>query len=90
MVISAVVAGIFGAIVGSPTLRVRGDYLAIVTLAFGEIFVRTAQNNIGGLTGGSNAIPGIPPVEAVRHRVQRLGHRSAALAAAARASCTTC
>jgi branched-chain amino acid transport system permease protein len=64
MVISAVVAGIFGAIVGSPTLRVRGDYLAIVTLAFGEIFVRSSQNNIGGLTGGSNAIPGIPPVEA--------------------------
>jgi branched-chain amino acid transport system permease protein len=62
MIISAVVAGIFGAVVGSPTLRVRGDYLAIVTLAFGEIFVRSAQNNIGGLTGGSNAIPGIPPV----------------------------
>jgi branched-chain amino acid transport system permease protein len=64
MVISAVVAGVFGAIVGSPTLRVRGDYLAIVTLAFGEIFVRTAQNNIGGLTGGANAIPNIPAVEA--------------------------
>jgi branched-chain amino acid transport system permease protein len=63
MVISALVAGVFGAIVGSPTLRVRGDYLAIVTLAFGEIFVRSAQNNIGGLTGGSNAIPGIPPVQ---------------------------
>ena len=63
MVLSAIVAGIFGAIVGSPTLRVRGDYLAIVTLAFGEIFVRSAQNNIGGLTGGSNAIPGIPAVE---------------------------
>jgi branched-chain amino acid transport system permease protein len=63
MIISAVVAGAFGAIVGSPTLRVRGDYLAIVTLAFGEIFVRSAQNNIGGLTGGSNAIPNIPPVE---------------------------
>lgn len=62
MIVSAIVAGIFGAIVGSPTLRVRGDYLAIVTLAFGEIFVRSAQNNIGGLTGGSNAIPGIPPV----------------------------
>ncbi|WP_181778832.1 branched-chain amino acid ABC transporter permease [Pseudonocardia pini] len=62
MVISAVVAGIFGAIVGSPTLRVRGDYLAIVTLAFGEIFVRSAQNNIAGLTGGANAIPNIPPV----------------------------
>ncbi len=62
MVIAAVIAGIFGAIVGSPTLRVRGDYLAIVTLAFGEIFVRSSQNNIGGLTGGSNAIPGIPPL----------------------------
>ncbi|SDF15264.1 branched-chain amino acid ABC transporter permease [Pseudonocardia oroxyli] len=62
MVISAVVAGIFGAIVGSPTLRVRGDYLAIVTLAFGEIFVRSAQNNIAGLTGGANAIPNIPQV----------------------------
>jgi branched-chain amino acid transport system permease protein len=63
MVICAVVAGMFGAVVGSPTLRVRGDYLAIVTLAFGEIFVRSAQNNIGGLTGGSNAIPNIPQVE---------------------------
>ncbi|MET9632412.1 hypothetical protein ABZX92_33640 [Lentzea sp. NPDC006480] len=59
-IISAIVAGIFGAIVGSPTLRVRGDYLAIVTLAFGEIFTRSAQNNIGGITNGSNAIPGIP------------------------------
>jgi branched-chain amino acid transport system permease protein len=63
MVICAVVAGTFGAIVGSPTLRVRGDYLAIVTLAFGEIFVRSAQNDIGGLTGGPNAIPNIPQVE---------------------------
>jgi branched-chain amino acid transport system permease protein len=59
-IVAGVVAGIFGAIVGSPTLRVRGDYLAIVTLAFGEIFVRVSQNNIGGLTGGSNAIPNIP------------------------------
>jgi branched-chain amino acid transport system permease protein len=67
MVVSAVVAGIFGAIVGSPTLRVRGDYLAIVTLAFGEIFVRTAQNDIGGLTGGSNAMPGIPPLSLFGH-----------------------
>ena len=57
---AGIVAGLFGAIVGSPTLRVRGDYLAIVTLAFGEIFVRVSQNNIGGLTGGSNAIPNIP------------------------------
>jgi branched-chain amino acid transport system permease protein len=59
---AAVIAGIFGAIVGSPTLRVRGDYLAIVTLAFGEIFTRAAQNNIGDLTGGASAIPGIPQI----------------------------
>jgi branched-chain amino acid transport system permease protein len=62
LIICAVIAGIFGAIVGSPTLRVRGDYLAIVTLAFGEIFRKSAQENIGGLTGGANAVPNIPPV----------------------------
>ncbi|WP_327589549.1 branched-chain amino acid ABC transporter permease [Nonomuraea sp. NBC_00507] len=58
----AATAGVFGVVVGSPTLRVRGDYLAIVTLAFGEIFFRAAQNDIGGLTGGANSIPGIPPI----------------------------
>ncbi len=63
VIISALVAGIFGAVVGSPTLRVRGDYLAIVTLAFGEMFQLSARNNIGGLTGGSNAIPNIPQLE---------------------------
>ncbi|TDD14072.1 branched-chain amino acid ABC transporter permease [Nonomuraea diastatica] len=58
----AAAAGVFGVVVGAPTLRVRGDYLAIVTLAFGEIFFRAAQNNIGGLTGGANSIPGIPQI----------------------------
>ncbi|MBC6451171.1 branched-chain amino acid ABC transporter permease [Actinokineospora xionganensis] len=62
VIIAAIVAGVFGAVVGSPTLRVRGDYLAIVTLAFGEIFKKSAQNDIGGLTGGANAIPGVPPI----------------------------
>lgn len=62
-VIAAVIVGAIGAVVGSPTLRVRGDYLAIVTLAFGEIFTRSAQNNIGDMTGGANAIPGVPPIE---------------------------
>jgi branched-chain amino acid transport system permease protein len=60
MGIGAFVAANLSGAVASPTLRVRGDYLAIVTLAFGEIFVRVSQNNIGGLTGGSNAIPNIP------------------------------
>lgn len=62
LVLSAVIAGIFGAVVGSPTLRVRGDYLAIVTLAFGEIFKKVAQNDIGGLTNGANGIFGVPPL----------------------------
>ncbi len=41
--ISALVAGIFGMIIGAPTLRLRGDYLAIVTLAFGEIVPRAIR-----------------------------------------------
>ena len=89
MVISAVIAGMFGAVVGSPTLRVRGDYLAIVTLAFGEIFVRTAQNNIVGLTGGSNAIPGHPAGRAVRYALLR-PDRGRLGSSSPRASCTTC
>jgi len=64
MVIGACVAAIFGLIIGSPTLRVSGDYLAIVTLGFGEIF-RLAMFNLDGnngpsLTNGPNGIPGIP------------------------------
>ena len=42
--LGAVVAGLFGAILGAPTLRLRGDYLAIVTLGFGEI-IRIFMNN---------------------------------------------
>jgi branched-chain amino acid transport system permease protein len=41
--ISAVIAAIFGTIIGAPTLRLRGDYLAIVTLAFGEIVPRAIR-----------------------------------------------
>ena len=43
LLISAIVAGIFGIIIGIPALRLRGDYLAIVTLAFGEI-IRNVMN----------------------------------------------
>ncbi|BCL31353.1 branched-chain amino acid ABC transporter permease [Streptomyces aurantiacus] len=55
---------IFGVLIGAPTLRLRGDYLAIVTLGFGEIF-RIAVNNLDGdsgpdLTNGPNGIPAIP------------------------------
>ena len=37
LIIGAAVAGVFGIIIGIPVLRLKGDYLAIVTLAFGEI-----------------------------------------------------
>ncbi|MBV8194595.1 MAG: hypothetical protein JOY80_03620, partial [Candidatus Dormibacteraeota bacterium] len=57
--LGAAVAALFGALLGAPTLRLRGDYLAIVTLGFGEIVPDMAQNNIFGLTGGPNGISGI-------------------------------
>ena len=43
--LGALVAGIFGVLLGTPTLRLRGDYLAIVTLGFGEI-IRIFLNNL--------------------------------------------
>lgn len=57
-------SALLGLIIGSPTLRVSGDYLAIVTLAFGEIF-RLTMFNLDGqvgpdLTHGPNGIPAIP------------------------------
>ncbi|HEV7680139.1 MAG TPA: hypothetical protein VGQ42_16380 [Candidatus Dormibacteraeota bacterium] len=57
--LGAAVAGLFGAILGFPTLRLRGDYLAIVTLGFGEIVPDLAQNNVLGLTHGPNGLSGI-------------------------------
>ena len=50
---------IIGLLVGLPVLRLRGDYLAIVTLAFGEI-LRIVLNNLGDLTGGPDGISRIP------------------------------
>ena len=44
MVIGGLVAGVFGLLIGIPMLRLRGDYLAIVTLAFGEIIYKIIQN----------------------------------------------
>ena len=55
MVLSWVVAALFGVILGAPTLRLRGDYLAIVTLAFGEIVPR-AILNLEKFTGGSKGL----------------------------------
>jgi branched-chain amino acid transport system permease protein len=62
LILGALIAGFFGVIVGAPTLRLRGDYLAIVTLGFGEIF-RIVVINWPELTRGPNGIAGIPDLQ---------------------------
>ncbi|WP_193752904.1 high-affinity branched-chain amino acid ABC transporter permease LivM [Aureimonas ureilytica] len=52
-------AALWGIVLGFPVLRLRGDYLAIVTLAFGEI-IRVVLLNWGQFTGGPNGLLGIP------------------------------
>ena len=56
--VSAAVTALFGVAFGAPTLRLRGDYLAIVTLGFGEI-VPIFILNLDALTGGTNGIAGV-------------------------------
>ena len=68
LLVSAIIAAAFGALLGFPTLRLRGDYLAIVTLAFGEITLRTALNGDDGLFGIghfnlTNGARGIQPID---------------------------
>jgi branched-chain amino acid transport system permease protein len=57
--LAGVLAATFGVLLGFPVLRLRGDYLAIVTLGFGEI-VRIVLLNWSPVTGGPNGIGGIP------------------------------
>ncbi|MBS7325719.1 MAG: high-affinity branched-chain amino acid ABC transporter permease LivM [Thiopseudomonas sp.] len=56
---AGIMAAFFGFILGFPVLRLRGDYLAIVTLGFGEI-IRILLNNLTEITGGPRGISGIP------------------------------
>jgi branched-chain amino acid transport system permease protein len=61
--IGAAVAALFGVLLGAPTLKLRGDYLAIVTLGFGEI-IRIFLNNLSqpvNITNGPRGIAGIDP-----------------------------
>jgi branched-chain amino acid transport system permease protein len=66
MFISAGVAALFGVILGAPTLRLRGDYLAIVTLGFGEIVPLVIKNTpeVTKGTQGMNPI-GLPQVPGI-------------------------
>ncbi|WP_424214307.1 branched-chain amino acid ABC transporter permease [Streptomyces sp. BI20] len=66
LLVGAAASMIFGVLIGAPTLRLRGDYLAIVTLGFGEIF-RISMNNLDGVSGpditnGPNGIAGVPNI----------------------------
>ncbi len=55
LIIGGLIAAVFGVIIGLPALRLRGDYLAIVTLAFGEIvrslFMNSSEESFGGSLG---------------------------------------
>ncbi len=63
MVLGAIAASIAGFVVGLPSLRLRGDYLAIVTLGFGEI-IRILVQNTDAL-GGSYALDKIPKIQPI-------------------------
>lgn len=59
LISGGVVAVIFGFIIGIPSLRLRGDYLAILTLGFGEI-IKVLMNNLSWLTNGASGLNNIP------------------------------
>ena len=62
--IGALIACMFGVLLGTPTLKLRGDYLAIVTLGFGEI-IRIFLNNLSqpvNITNGAQGVAGIDPL----------------------------
>jgi branched-chain amino acid transport system permease protein len=69
MILAIIATAAAGAIIGVPTLRLRGDYVAVVTLAFGEIVGELVSNGgrihfLGGaLTGGPNGIPVVDKVD---------------------------
>jgi ABC-type branched-subunit amino acid transport system permease subunit len=60
LLIGAIIAALWGLLLGVPTLRLRGDYLAIVTLGFGEI-IPLPFKYLDSITGGNNGLVGISP-----------------------------
>ncbi|MFC0166697.1 ABC transporter ATP-binding protein [Pseudoduganella danionis] len=63
--LAAALAGLFGALLGAPTLKLRGDYLAIVTLGFGEI-IRIFMNNLNEPINFTNGPQGINLIDPIR------------------------
>jgi len=63
--LAALLAGTFGILLGAPTLRLRGDYLAIVTLGFGEI-IRVFLNNLDQPFNLTNGPKGIGQIDSIK------------------------
>ena len=63
--LAAFVAGLFGVLLGAPTLKLRGDYLAIVTLGFGEI-IRVFLNNLDSPVNITNGPKGLGQIDSIR------------------------
>ncbi len=69
---AAALAGVFGVLLGAPTLRLRGDYLAIVTLGFGEI-IRVFLNNLDHPVNITNGPKGLNQIDSLSFFGQSLG-----------------
>ena len=65
LILAAGLAGIFGVLLGAPTLRLRGDYLAIVTLGFGEI-IRVFLNNLDNPYNITNGPKGVGQIDSLQ------------------------
>jgi len=72
--LAAALAGLAGIVLGAPTLKLRGDYLAIVTLGFGEI-IRVFMNNLDHPVNITNGPKGIDQIDAIHLFGLNLGKR---------------
>jgi branched-chain amino acid transport system permease protein len=63
--LGALLAGAFGVVLGAPTLKLRGDYLAIVTLGFGEI-IRVFMNNLDAPVNLTNGPKGLSQIDSIQ------------------------
>ena len=72
--VAAATAGLFGLLLGAPTLKLRGDYLAIVTLGFGEI-IRVFLNNLDQPVNITNGPKGIDQIDAISFLGIQLGKK---------------
>ncbi len=82
VVLAILLASLAGVVLGAPTLRLRGDYLAIVTLGFGEIARIIAQNTESlGASRGISGIPHPPSVDGIRFALDPLPYYYLTLAA---------